>query len=804
MIYNGYFRDIKDSLYKVRITTKKGTVAKEITLSDNPFVTEMDESDETIYKPVKYQTATIEAISADYMFDIYSGTAQNTKVELLKDDNVEWTGYATPCLYDMGFALVRESIQIECQDALSTLQYFPYRQSDKQVRSFLYIVQKLLSKCNAYNYFYVAANTRIDIGTSTCILADLFISEQNFFEDKDDNETDDDVAWKCNEVLEEICRYLGLTAIADKDSVYFIDYDYLKYNKIICNTQYFKYKVGDETDKGEKVKIQFTKEISIDDYASDDSTISMDSVYNKVTVKADLHDFEDVIPDMYENGKNITSDFDNNLASSSNINDGMYGEVIKSSKGESSENNMIIMIDRIYNPQKKKYGDYNVVAVKYFNNPYYKFFKYDGTKDVTDTVKTLNYTDSKSMHGAQIAKFFVKKIDNPASWLEQMGLVTSKVYTLDDWMAKNEISDISFTNYIMLLNPYENHIANEDIKKYPYVQTTVTDSTCLFGGKNAYLIISGSYNFHYFNEDPYPIPTSEADIAEGRYAMDSGQTMLLCKLKWGNQYWNGSRWTTEDVNFELPYILDSASDGDRRADATMFKDNEFCNTVSWRIGTSEKGYAIKVPDNSVMAGLPILTLFKPYDPNYHSTKSGKNKGQHYQHCCVFLKDFEIKAIIGDPTFSDKNDTDTEYSLDIDTDYVNELDEISFKINTWDNKKPNYSCVAYKNRYNYNNFAFLDKTYNDALHSEVKGMTFQTDEGDATDDVGNLRQEWWLVYRLYKQYKDESVILNLTLRNNNEVYGLYTIPQLPDKYFIVDSINRDYRNNTQEIKLIEKK
>jgi len=229
----------------------------------------------------------------------------------------------------------------------------------------------------------------------------LYISEQNFFDEKDDGETDDDVAWKCNEVLEEICRYLGLTAIADKDSVYFIDYDYLKYNRILTDTKYFKYKVGDdETIKPEEVKINFIKEISKEDYASDDATISLDSVYNKVTVKADLHDFEDVIPDMYENCKNITSNTDTTLTSSSNINNGMYGEVVKSIKGESTENNMIIMIDRIYNPQKKSYGDYNVVAVKYFNNPYYKFFKYDGTKDVTDTVKTLNYTDSKSMHGA--------------------------------------------------------------------------------------------------------------------------------------------------------------------------------------------------------------------------------------------------------------------------------------------------------------------------------------------------------------------------------------------------------------------
>nr|DAW29822.1 MAG TPA: hypothetical protein [Caudoviricetes sp.] len=54
MIYNGYFRDIKDSLYTVRITTENGNVAKKVTLSDTPFVTEMDESNDTIYTPAKY------------------------------------------------------------------------------------------------------------------------------------------------------------------------------------------------------------------------------------------------------------------------------------------------------------------------------------------------------------------------------------------------------------------------------------------------------------------------------------------------------------------------------------------------------------------------------------------------------------------------------------------------------------------------------------------------------------------------------------------------------------------------------
>ena len=58
----------------------------------------------------------------------------------------------------------------------------------------------------------------------------------------------------------------------------------------------------------------------------------------------------------------------------------------------------------------------------------------------------------------------------------------------------------------------------------------------------------------------------------------------------------------------------------------MFKDIQFVNTVNWRIGTNEKGYLISLPDEGVISGLPILTIYKPFDPNYHSSKSGDNKG----------------------------------------------------------------------------------------------------------------------------------------------------------------------------------
>lgn len=795
MIYNGYFRDKKDSLYKVRITTANGNTAKEITLSGTPFVTEMDESDDTIYTPAKYQTATVEAISGDYMFDIYSGKAQDTKVELYKGDELMWVGYVRPNLYDVGFEKSREVIQIECQDALSTLQYFPYKQSDKQVRNFLYVINKVLEVCKSYKTFYVSDNTYLT--SDSCILNDLYISEENFFDNKDKNETDNDVAWKCDEVLEEICQYLGLTAIADKDAVYFIDYDAI----IKGDNTYWKYQVGSTTPF--KVNVSFDKKITGKDYSANGATLSMDKVYNKATVKAELYDYDSVIPDLYETSKNITASSDPIPTDNKN----MFIEVVQSPLGNKGDNeNMIIMLNRINSVEGFDFPDggaYNIVAIKYFNNPNYKFFKYNGTKDVTDSVTTLNYTDTKSIHGATIAKFFVQKLNKTYGTFEKiLADMLGKKITLDSWMSRNGISNISFSNYIMMVNPEDNHISNDDIEKYPYFQTTLTDTTALFGGDNAYLVIQGSYCFHCLPNTPYPIPQNEIDLAYGRYAMDAGQTYLLCRLQWGNLYWNGSEWTSTKSTFKLPYLPDNASKDDRRADHTMFKDIDFRNTVSWRIGTSEKGYLIKAPNSSVVSGLPILTVFKPFDPNYHSNKSGKNKGQYYKHSVVFLKNFEIKAIISDPTFSDQNDTDTEYSIDIDTDYVKELSDISFKINTWDNKKPNYSCVAYKD--SNGNLQFLDRTYNKALSEEVKGITFTDSNNVEVTSDGTLRQEWWLIYRLYKQYKDQSVILKMSLKNDNELYGLYTIHNLDGRQFIVDYINRDYQNNSQDIKLIEKK
>lgn len=792
MIYSGTFESVNNTRYRVDIITE-GSQRQELTLSGSPFVTEMDQSGDVIYTPAKYQTATVGFITPDYNLDIYSPAAQGTKVELYKINNgntLMWTGYVTPNLYDQGFSKHIEEVQVECIDALSTLQYFKYSTNQKSTVSLWYIINKLVKQCNAYTQFYISDNTQLTQNGNISITKNLYISESNFFDEKEEGETDNDVAWTCQEVLEEICRYLGLTAIADKDSVYFVDYDAIKAG---INT-YWRYTV--DNDSGAKVTKSFTKTIAGSDFSATGSTLSLDNVYNKVNVVSDYNTFDDVIPGVFDNLENITASSDTTLADSTSINNGMYGEVV-SGNGE----NMIIMVDRVWSPEDSCFTDYNTVAVKYYNNPNYKFYKYDSNgNDITNSVTSLNYTDTKTLRGATIAQFFVKKLERPDFWIDLIMDVVAGYLTLDKWLARNQISNISFSDYIMMLNPTNNHISNENAESYPYFETVVSDTNALFGGQNAYLLIKGSYNFHYFDEDPYPIPEGESDIRHGKYKIDASTAHLLAKLQWGNLYWDGDDWVSTATTFKIPFVAPNADKEDRRADALMFKDNKFVNTVSWRIGTSETGQIIPMPDSTVaISGLPKLTVYKPIDPTWNG------HGQHYKMSRVFLKDFAIKAIVGDPTFSKANETDTNYSMVIDQDYIQELGDIKMKVATHDNKNPNFSCVVYKDG---NEYRFLDKTWNKALSNEVSGLVFNGISGDEVCN-GSLRQEWWLVYRIYKQYSTASIKLNFNLRNNNEVWGLYTDGAINEqsannKYFIADSISKDYRYNTQEITLIEKK
>ena len=113
-------------------------------------------------------------------------------------------------------------------------------------------------------------------------------------------------------MLFEICQFLGYTLFADGDEVFIIDYDAIKRG----NNKYFKYSLSGSTiGTATSTTLSFTKHIDGDSHAENGAKVSMDEVYNKVTVKDEFYTFENLFPDFGDINfeTNITDSSDSGL-----------------------------------------------------------------------------------------------------------------------------------------------------------------------------------------------------------------------------------------------------------------------------------------------------------------------------------------------------------------------------------------------------------------------------------------------------------------------------------------------------------
>ena len=836
MIYYGDFKSIDKKYYKVQFLVSDGayTSQREVTLSEEPFTTTMDDGGNTIYKPVKYCGATVNIITSNYYFNLYNQTSTNVGVTLHSDgDGIVFKGFVTPNLYDQGFKYDREEISIECVDCLSVLKninYLPPKMGIKSLKEIVLYILRQIPIPNSRNsgsswlgYLYVHDSYRFGAQNYTTpdVLDYFYVSDYAFMDDKKEGEEDKDACWKCSEVLEAICQFLGMTCVQWGEDVYFIDYDFLSVKNI--GSYYTRYTIysGSST----QVRLDNNKlNITGDIYSGEgDPQLSLDKVYNKVTVKTKLRTFDSVIPDFFENATNITG-VDNVLVERSSPELGMYGiNVVSDMNPKDGVNrNMICLIDQIYNDQKKKYGPKNAVFVRYFTNPDIKCYRYSTvtTGQQISLPSTMTYVNSKFYRGAMLAKMMVKKLDKydkiDEVWLNwKTWTINVQRNEFDFMMTRNEIQNVSLSNYICLFNPVnDNHrIENgTDPFTYPFLETSMPSLSSFFGGKNTYLVISGSLLWHYKDDEPYPTPEGEYDPREGRRETSTMKHLYLpCKLQWGNKYWNGSSWTTTNTGFKLYYTqpinfsnspsFNWLQQQSYRADGLICKDWPIPNTVTWRIGTSENGYPIPVPENELLSGTPKFTIYRPWDPKYN-----KSDGNQYCPRRMFLKDFKIKSVVTDPTYSKDSNTDTYYTNIIDESFVDELKEITFNISSYDGKKPSYNSVA-KRAYTDENddrqyYLYVDKVINMGLQNGEK--TWTSSDPDAPDSTNGLRFEEHFIYRIVNQYSTPSKILNVSVHANTAPWWVVTDTTLNDCKFIIDSIKNNYKYNTQTLRLVEKK
>lgn len=556
MIYQGHFYDIDNNKYTVKITTDKNTAStKSITLGAAPFVSEI-EGDDNVYTPMKCGLATVRILTDDYAFDVYTGFPQKNKIELLdSNNNIKWIGYATPNLYTQGYENEEEVIEIEAMDGLASLKYIDYTpiSGKKNIVSFRDLIDHLVKACGVYTNYYISNATQYSSTSNYSLIQNIYISEQNFFDE-------DDEPMKMKEVLEQVCLYLGVTAVADGDTVHFIDYDAIK------NGEYgvYNYKLDGNTVLTTKTS---TKAINGDDYVENGATLSLSEVYSKATVNCSLYSFDSVIPSVWDEA-NLTNY------------GGKWGYVEVKDEINGA----------IKDPENGNQSILHKCFFKYLKNSNFQSTYYDKNLRNIGTPPTMDYLRTQQYVGATICKACFKKVSN--------------------W--NQGVADVNFTDYILMHNHDTNPVGAFNLDEdngLPVFETKVSSiNPALFGGEKMYLVIKGSILFMDRETDMYIIQ----GYGNKKDNFNPDRLWLKCKLQFGNKFWNGSAWTETETCFKLPFSDNGSTEHCINVNFPIK------NTINWESGITENGYAIPIPDDNVIADKPILTLYQPHriDPSY--------------------------------------------------------------------------------------------------------------------------------------------------------------------------------------------
>lgn len=491
--YTSQFLSLKNKLFTIDLEGDNIKGTKNFILGTNPFVTSMDSEDETIYSPIKGQSATVTMVTKEYPFELYSSTLQGRKCTLFSGtesnprQKVEWIGFVTPCMFNMGFSYIDE-LEIECVDGISILKDIPYRTkySSKQKLTFAEIVIDILKITDCYKSLYVSDNVQLTQNGTDAILDKLFITEQNFFDEKDDmNTLDDDLAWSSYDVLLEICKYMGYTIVAKGDEVFMLDYDAIKRG---VNT-YHKYSLTSDSISSTKVTLSDSKTIGNNSYSNSEASVSLDNVFNKVSIKDEFYSFEDMFPELgndlfetnitrclltdenFTTGKDLVMNyfyennsyyknfpFDNFQRTSKNGNDISFQIFI--CKGW--RNRMWVCIVQIKESTvvtNYKYGNGNADRTSYYAG------------------KRLSWGDVMNVKGSTLMRFWKREISSsdynkwranyPSNWWSQ-----NETQRYDAWktLLDQEPQNISLSPYILLKNDSGSHISRDKVYSYPYLR----------------------------------------------------------------------------------------------------------------------------------------------------------------------------------------------------------------------------------------------------------------------------------------------------------------------------------------------
>lgn len=704
--YKGYFTDLDGHLYRVEIE-KSGSTGdyEEVAMAYNePFIATW-ESDENPFAPSRKSTAKMKFIHTSYMDDSFPNNATETSVRLIEDStgNVKWQGFLKPNIYDMGFEKENEELSLDASDAIAALQYRQYKSInynsnwDGSGMATVYDILKNIFKDLGISKIYWAQDKR-DADGNFLYPTDIVISEKNFYS-SDNNE-----AWKCDEVLDEICKYIGVTAMQVEDAIYLIDFSEYKTHSMIS---FLIYDLSDDSTTSLIQGIEGNADTP-EAYMLNGADISFSPAYNKATVKASLYTPDNVLPDIFSDDENdVTYRF-----------------------GDSSK---VIQAKRPTNPFKytNKKGEEKTDSddatfafpIKLLDCKGWESWYYSANTDGSFSYKVLSENEynsesavTKYIGGTIIDRAQVKASHkyydvagtpdfDRALFLRTDGrMVEDAEFGYDDWLGDEWQKQVSgMCQYV---------ISGDTLDKYNTLFSTFGNYSlgCPADSGDTYLVMNISAMWERY---PQPYVNSEWSSNATGYFSTKIHTwqyppVLNFILSCGSQYYNGKEWQSTRCGFRVP-MEHSTEDKVKKVDGfdetfavstgdDWNSEKKSYNNILWTNWSTDKGFKISLKGLEDRSGLMYLNFLTPNSiVGFRLINSGQEpedvknvyRGRGYKiDGGVWITSFSLTmARDGSPA----EDTDIVYENVIDIANVNELEEVTFKVNTAvKGSKPSYS------------------------------------------------------------------------------------------------------------------
>ena len=742
------------------------------------------ESDDDIFKPIKCSDCQINIVTNKILTDLYTALKNEIYCLIKKNGKTIWCGFSVPCLYQSDYDNEYNQLSLQFNDILSSLENYKYTyvNDSQSIASFYSILKHIINKIDSQNLIkniYVHNSKRIN-GT-TELLNNLFILDRNFFDESEEAEN-------CKDIIEYISRFLGTTCYYFEDSIYFTDFNSIKSIK-----EYTKYNLSDDTNEVVTINGGLIDVNSNVYYAN--ATISINEQYNKVVVIANTNSNNTIIPDWDDADDLINQNADPNkfYETHRTIDNKDYTMLNAFFKSKSNwnwqqPNIMGVTLEEITVQNADSNGSYWQKAASYEteNEPSSLNWK------TYFTMADYGLMGLKTTDGIQLSL----KNKPPLAVKGGTFIIDIKYRLSGDWNAADcvKTSDEQYydgkysTGFVDTM--FKCRLAVGDKMYYDgdgwvnyqeYIDKTnrgyyqVCSGPNTWQGAQWYKFLDEYGYWRFCNETEYNASTREKytggydDVNAVYMFMRNGERIFV------------EKWYFDECKLQdCFYLVHKNKTGDKVFDTEY----SLTNTVSWRmnLADSEDGVAIHLPENQITLGELIFEL---YPANQLGTTPMGRTDQEAIRCNAFhLSDIKlkyttssyVKGIFDDEVYDD----DIKFENVINEEIVKELDDIEFRVNTFNEHSGSYSYVLFKQG---DSYKFVENIF------DISSKETKKSEEHCIEKYTNYYSKPRFIYS--NSIKDKNVNLNSILNEKTT-----------KKDYIINSITYDLINNKVDVELNE--